>query len=183
LRPLQEGKVPNRAVVITFDDGHADNLHQAKPLLERYEIPATVAELRLHINGSVFEWELGEASTYTEEDYRRDRDWHVEQQDDPTPHQCLFRSLYQRLHALIQADRQQLLEELRTWAGVEPSSRPTHRTLSHDEVARLAKGGLVEIGAHGVTHAVLAALSVGLQREEIRCSRAHLEAMLNHPVT
>ncbi len=39
---LQDGNRPHRQIVITFDDGYADNLYNAKPLLERYEIPATI---------------------------------------------------------------------------------------------------------------------------------------------
>jgi len=44
IRALADGYLPRRSVVITFDDGYADNLHHAKPTLERYEILAMAAQ-------------------------------------------------------------------------------------------------------------------------------------------
>lgn len=42
-RALDNGvKVPRRSVIITFDDGHRDNYENAFPVLERYNLKATV---------------------------------------------------------------------------------------------------------------------------------------------
>ena len=208
---LQNGVVPSRAVVITFDDGYADNLYQAKPLLERYEIPATVfvtagqvgsqrefwwdeldrillqpgtlpEKLQLKFEGSAYEWLLAGTAAYTEQDYARDRSWHIERKDDSGPRHRLFRGLYERLRSLPVPVRENILNDLVVWAGIRTAGRPTHRMLTSDELILLEKGGLVEAGAHTLTHPSLANLPFEEQRNEIQQGRECLEAILNHPV-
>jgi peptidoglycan/xylan/chitin deacetylase (PgdA/CDA1 family) len=209
---LRERKVPNRAVVVTFDDGYADNLHEAKAVLEHYEVPATVfvtagqvgsgrefwwdeldrlllqagtlpARLQLSVNGNAYEWELGEASTYTEEDCQRYRDWHIEREDDPSPRHRLFRTLYARLSGLSGSERETVLDELLAWAGAERTDRRSHCALTAEELILLQAGGLVDVGAHTMTHPYLAALTGAEQNCEIRQSKECLEAILGRPVT
>lgn len=212
VQALRDGGFPDQAVAVTFDDGYIDNLYQAKPLLGRSAIPATVfvttgfirqegecwwdeldrlllqpgtlpATLRLNVSGNAYQWELSEAVHYGEEDLRRYRRWSVLEKDDPSRRHFLYRSLYQLLRPLSKKERRRVLDELLAWAHAESLARPTHRVLSPDEVLHLAEGGLVEVGAHSETHPVLSKLSVADQRVEIEGSKARLEEILGRPVT
>lgn len=211
-RALRDGDLPHPPVVITFDDGYADNLCHAKPILERYDIPATVfvtagyigsvrefwwdelervllqpgplpETLRLNVNGSTLEWVLGHVVQHDEAAHPRGRAWNVELADNPTPRHELYRSLCQILRPLPESKRCQALDSLLAWAGLKRAGRLTHRALSAEEVLRLAEGGLVEVGSHTVTHAVLSALSIEEQRAEVKGSKITLEKLLGHPVT
>jgi peptidoglycan/xylan/chitin deacetylase (PgdA/CDA1 family) len=217
LRAHQDGSLPDRCVVVTFDDGYADNLHNAKPLLERYGVPATVflasgfigcqhefwwdeldrlllqpgrlpSKLSLSINGSDYRWRLAEAARYRRADYRRHRDWRVsgeefvKPENAPTPRHTLYLSLWKQLHRMAEGHRRTVLDEIHKWADVESSSRPTHRILSVEEVVALAKGRLIEVGAHTVTHPSLSALPVASQRDEITSSKSQLEEILGSSV-
>ena len=48
---LKQEKLPRRACCITFDDGYADNLTVALPILEAYGLPATVFVATRYLNG------------------------------------------------------------------------------------------------------------------------------------
>lgn len=208
---LQDGKCSHRSVVITFDDGYADNLHNAKPLLERYDIPATVfvttggggherefwwdeleqlllqpgtlpETLHLGINGRTYQWELIETAYYSGDVYQHHGCWRVEEQDSPISRHSLYYSLWQLLRPMLEGERHKMLDELLAWAGAKPVTRPTHRSLTPAEVFALGQGELIEIGSHTVTHPFLSALSTASQREEIQQSKTCLEEIIEHPV-
>jgi peptidoglycan/xylan/chitin deacetylase (PgdA/CDA1 family) len=210
-RALLDGNLPDRSVVVTFDDGYADNLHSAKPLLERCDIPATVflitgyAEherefwwdeldrlllqpgtlpdtLGLNLNDSTYQWRLGEAAHYSEDASQRHRGWRAGKEA-PTARHYLFRTLRELLKPLTEDQQRKALDQLLTWSGAEPAVRPTQRPLTLEEVVALAQGGLIEVGTHTMTHPVLSTLPEASQREEILESKSWLEEILNRQVT
>src|SRR5262249_24843168 len=159
----------------------------AKPLLQRYDIPATVfvttgaigeqqefwwdeldrillrpgtlpATLRLCVDGITYDWDLQSAAVYRPEQYGSDADWSLEQADDPGPRQRLCRALHQLMRPLPALEQRKVRDQLVAWAGAGRLARPTHRRLSPDELLILAQGSLVEVGAHTVTHPVLSGL-------------------------
>lgn len=215
LQHLAHGRYPRkrarRAVAVTFDDGYADNLHSAKPLLERYGIPATIfvtsgyveserefwwdelerlllqpgtlpESATVRINGNSFRWELGESARYSEDEYRRHRGWRVNHAA-PTPRHSLYYSLWKLLGPLAEDKRRSVLDQLLAWSGAEPGGRSTHPSLSVAELLSLNQGHLIEIGSHTVTHPFLSTLPAALQRDEIQRSKSWLEKMLSSPVT
>ena len=208
---LRNGRLPDRAVVLTFDDGYFDNLTNAKPLLERYEVPATVFvasgfigqkrefwwdeldrlvlqpgrlpdRVQLSVDGKTYQWELGESADYTEEDFRCHRGWKAGKESQ-TPRQHLYTSVHDLLRTLSAGERRRKVAEVRSWRIDAPGRRPRHRPLSVEEIGTLQGGGLVEVGAHTVNHPLLSELPVAQQRQEIRDSKARLEEILGHPVS
>lgn len=208
---LAAGRLPRRAVVLTFDDGYADGLLAAKPILERWELPATFfvttgklgqpraywwdelsrlfleagtlpGTLDIELNGERLVRELGNCATYTEEDCRRHSAWRANANGDPTPRHAIVRALNDRLYQRPDHEQRQALDALFAWARVSPRGRASDRTLSPEELIAAEDGGLVEIGAHSVTHPVLTSLPAAAQRDEITRCKARLEEILGHPV-
>jgi len=198
---------PPRSVVITFDDGYADNLHQTRPLLEAADVPATVFvvagkvgseqeywwddlerillappelpdKLTLAINGREYCRDLSQEDGAKVSDGR----WHVLMKARPTPRQAVYLELGGLLQGMTGDNRETLLSELCAWAGVERTGRPGYRALTDDELRALARNGLVEIGAHTMTHPSLSALSPELQWSEIAGSKRRLEEILGQRV-
>jgi peptidoglycan/xylan/chitin deacetylase (PgdA/CDA1 family) len=207
---LKSGQLQKSATAITFDDGYADNLHVAMPLLERHNKRATVflttgpiirqgafwwdeleeillcraalprRKLELLLPAGTFTWTLEEHASQPLPEISRWRAW---QPVSPCrERQALYVALWQLLQELPHGPRQKALEALRHWAGGEAVPRSAHRPLTVQEVAALADGDLIEVGAHTVNHPALASISIKEQREEIIRSKADVEGIIGAPV-
>jgi peptidoglycan/xylan/chitin deacetylase (PgdA/CDA1 family) len=208
---LETKHLPRLPVVVTFDDGYADNLHQALPTLERFEIPATFflttgwfgrhrefwwdelerlllqpgslpETLRLSADGQTDKWCLGAAADYSAEDADHNRCWYIGEEP-PTQRHKTYYAVWKRLYALPPERRQSALDEIVAWAGAEVVERPSHRRLSREEINSLSRGSIAEIGAHTVNHTVLTTQSRASQKYEIECCKAELEEIIERPVS
>lgn len=185
---LRAHSLPRRAVAVTFDDGYASVFEGAYPLLASAQIPATAFittgwidqphefwwdaldrvllsedvpdDLHLSVRGQSYKWTTGS------------REQRLEAHD----------AIRQMARAATEEERNTLLASLYAWAGVDRTPPVGSRAMTRAELLHLAQDGLVELGAHTVTHRVLATLPAEDQRAEILESRSRLEAIINHPV-
>ena len=204
-RALRAGTLPRRAIAITFDDGYADNLLTAKPLLERHEVPASIflctgllvgrgsfwwdallwvltepetlpSQMEISLDGQTYNLTL---ENLEEAKAPADRNW----EPPPTSRHATYRELCDLLRPLTAQAQSEAVAEVAAWAGVNLPEMPDNRPLSRAEAATLIDGGLIEIGAHTLTHPDLPAIAAGLQRDEIIRSKADCEEIAGRPVT
>lgn len=200
----RNGRLEDRTLAITFDDGYLDNLTMAKPLLARADIPATVyvatgptgtarefwwdeldralllppvlpPTLELTLDGQSHTWTLKKAVNGA---------WDEKCGCKATPARMRFHlAVWQQLRVLPPDSRQQALDRLFEWSGSPNVPRQSHRVMTADELISIESDGLIELGAHTVTHPLLPSLSPEVQRSEMATSRASLERLLGHEVT
>lgn len=189
---LKAGSVPPKSVAVTFDDGYADNFYEAKPVLEKYAIPATVFVCTGYA-GKEFWWdELERLIILSQAELSALRlevgeDQFVWDQPGVSPEagfasrRKYLQALYNFLLALDVEDQDWAMNKIRSWANVS-FDETTTRAMAHEELLQLVDGGLIEIGAHTRHHPMLPRLSLERQRDEIVSSKQDLENLLGRRV-
>jgi peptidoglycan/xylan/chitin deacetylase (PgdA/CDA1 family) len=180
-RALREDRLPKRALCITFDDGYADNYELALPILQRLGLPATFFVATGYLDGGcMFNDVVIEALRSV-----------------PGPDLDLGDLMLGR-HPVASAEQRRLaiariLKRLRYWRPIrrqEAARRiaeragvgvPTNLMMSSAQVRALAAAGMA-IGAHTVTHPILAEIELDLARKEITDGRTRLEEIIGAPV-
>ena len=180
-RRLAAGSLPERAAAITFDDGYADNVTTALPLLREHGLTATffiatgfldggrmwndtiIEALRRCPQGAIDldAFGLGRRVLATPGDRR-----------------TVIDALIGHAKYLASPKRAALSERVAALAGVEA---PTDLMMLSAQVRDLHRAGM-QIGAHTVSHPILTRLTPDDARHEIADSRNRLEEILGQRV-
>jgi peptidoglycan/xylan/chitin deacetylase (PgdA/CDA1 family) len=178
------------AVAITFDDGYADNVLEALPIMEEVGVPATFFVSTGHIGTSKeFWWHRLEAlllrdgefpSSFTLDDARYGRTWDTGSSEQ---RKALYNTLGGHMLKTVPERREDWLNQLEKWAGSGDEVQNIHRSMSQAEIKTLAASPWATIGAHTVTHSVLSYLAEEQQRKEIFTSKKDLEDLTGVEIT
>jgi peptidoglycan/xylan/chitin deacetylase (PgdA/CDA1 family) len=185
-RCVRAGRVPRGLAAITFDDGYANNATAAKPILERYNAPATLFYMTAAAETSGFWWDRLERIVTTASSIPTtlripfpERTMEIAL-DSIDRHQALVQ-IWQRIRELTTEGRERAIAHLSETLAVEAVD-PALRPLRPDEIAGL-DGDIFSIGAHTVTHPSLPRLAAAELAQEIAASKAFCERLLNRRVT
>ena len=182
-------KVPKNTVVITFDDGYADNLYEALPILEAHH-----AQALFYISTSLLDTKL----EFWWDDLER-----VFLTGHTIPNQLALdinnisytfntsnsdekKETYNALHPLVKncktIDRDNAVKRIVNWSGLSREGRESHRMLTTQELIKLSKSKSSVIGAHTHTHPKLSLGSFQEQMDDIALSKRNLEKILNNKI-
>lgn len=177
---LRSGTLPARAVSITFDDGYANNFTVALPILRARNLAATVFVAPGYLNGGcMFNDAIFEAcrAAPAEIDLSELGLGRVELPD-ASARVRAAQAIVDKLKYSPPDERRRRADWL---AGQVGSGSPTHLMMTDAQVTEMARSG-IEIGAHTMTHPILARLSSEDARREISLSRTRLEEITGAPV-
>ncbi|MGQ0652119.1 MAG: polysaccharide deacetylase family protein [Betaproteobacteria bacterium] len=178
---LRNGGLPARAVCVTFDDGYADNVTVALPILRARGVPATFFVATGFLDGGRM-WndtviEAVRATQRTVLDASSVGLGTLSLSGTAAKREAIGK-LIAKLKYLPHAERQARVDAL---AASAASLLPDNLMMTRDQV-RFAHREGIEIGAHTVSHPILAVVDTDEARREIAESRSVLEQITGAPV-
>ena len=199
---LSSKKIKKNTVCITFDDGYTDNFLEAKPLLEKYNCPATFfiasnyigsdalfwwdqlediilssptlpSEIRFVIKDKEYAFYVAN-TTLSASDIARQMQW--QWPDAPPNERCkLYLEIWEILLPNDYSDIRSVVQQLCVLTNYEITPPEGKIPMNPQQLKLLAGGGLFELGIHTHTHPALSFHSKEYQLNEMTTCRNFLK--------
>lgn len=172
-------------IAITFDDGYLNNLTEALPILEKYEVPATFYITTIQQKGYPILWAdaldlfrltgpdpfIFEGQSYKKgkHEYINNKGTHLKQ---------LLKSTGWEIK------RKFLEVVLRNNSFMEKAScRPYYELMTTDDIKQLSASKYAQIGSHGAYHNCLDVVTREEAKEELLMSKEYLQQLIQKEVS
>lgn len=175
---LRDGTLPARAVSITFDDGYADNLTIAAPILQKYGAHATFFIATGYLDGGRMWNDTVIEALARARGARLDLNAAGLGQFDIASTEARLDSLKKILAQLKYLEPAERVRRADAIAAAVGQPLPDTLMMTSAQLRELHASGM-EIGAHTVSHPILARVDEATARREILDSRDRLRALLN----
>jgi peptidoglycan/xylan/chitin deacetylase (PgdA/CDA1 family) len=172
-------------VALAFDDGYRDTVQFALPVLERHEAPFTVFVATGFADRSAGMWwlELEEALRRAERIEIADGDLELARATrTPREKAEAFDEIYWVLRGEAEERLLRIVGALAARQGVDGRAFVDALCMDWPEINALAQHPLATIGAHTISHKMLAKWPEDVAREEMQRSRERIEGELGLPV-
>jgi len=172
--------VPEKAVVVTLDDGYQDNYRYAYPILREYRVPATVFLTTSYVGSrDVFWWDrIDYAIQHTSRANLRLNELGAYSVRSEAEKTLAVGRITEKLRKLPEARRGLLVEKVIDIceAGAQPDLG-SGLVLSWEECEEMKRSG-IDIGSHTISHPMLTGLSLEQARYEMEQSKKQIEEKL-----
>lgn len=179
---LRQGTLPARPVSITFDDGYADNLLYAAPILVKHQVSATFFIATAFIDGGRMWNDTIIESVRNSRASRLDAHFVGLDLLDLSSVDRKRQALSQLIPAIKHLPSPERADAVERVSASCAASLPNDLMLTSGQLKALRELGM-DIGAHTVNHPILAKLDYLSARKEIAESRDFLEHVLGERIT
>lgn len=162
------GKLPQRAVALTFDDGYASNYELGYPVMKELGLPATIFLATGFLDGDAPLW-------FQQVDLALGRGGQVQGEGD-------LGTVLRRLKRLpdegMREEVRGLVESVRGLPMGEEEVPAVMRPMTWGQAREMLGSGLIDLGGHTHTHPILARCGVEKQRWELEMCRERMRTEL-----
>jgi len=180
-----DGHSGRKFACLTFDDGYRDNFEHAYSIAQRHSVPFTVYLVSGFVERIRVMWWLGLERVLSQEssvafEFRGLS--HLFDTSDPEKKHRCFRQVGELFTSCNTTEQEALMDVFQERYAVDFRAASDEATLTWTMVHEMARSGLVEFGAHTVSHYPLRTLSEPEARSEIAGGAQALAEHVGYPV-